>query len=190
MKTPLIIGLTGKAGAGKDTVSEIICSAHQFAAIGFADPIRRMIFELFCIASIPNDHIFDRTKKEQIIPALGVSYRHMAQDLGTKWGQELAPDFWIKIAEKRILERRKHRNFQRFCISDVRFPREAAWVRSKGGVIWQIDRPGIAPVRAHVSEQLIDQITPDQTIINDGSVDDLRLKVTALAEQLLDQNHG
>ena len=38
-------------------------------------------------------------------------------------------------------------------------------------MIWRIERPGIEPVRAHVSELGADQIRSDRVIVNDGSID-------------------
>jgi hypothetical protein len=64
----------------------------------------------------------------------------------------------------------------------VRFANEAAWVRENDGVIWRIYRPGLEPVRAHVSESEMDAIRPDVTIHNVGTLDDLRTSVLEALE--------
>jgi hypothetical protein len=61
-----------------------------------------------------------------------------------------------------------------FVVTDTRFALEADWLRGQGGVIWRIERPGVQPVRAHVSELGAEQIRADRVIVNDGSLDDLR----------------
>jgi dephospho-CoA kinase len=46
MSKPFIIGLTGYAGSGKDTVRNILEAKHGFDGIAFADPIRDMLTAL------------------------------------------------------------------------------------------------------------------------------------------------
>lgn len=179
-KPNFIIGLTGRAGSGKDTARAIL-QEHGFVGLAFADPIRDMIAMLFASNGINSSWMHERHLKEQVIPDLGVSYRHMAQTLGTEWGRSLQPDFWLRIAGA-YMDSTQAATFDNllFVISDVRFANEAAWVRARGGVVWRIERPGIAPVRAHASEAEIDQIEPDLTLHNTGSIDDLR-KLIAIA---------
>lgn len=64
-------------------------------------------------------------------------------------------------------------------MTDTRFTVEADWVRAQGGVIWRIERPGVAPVREHVSEMGTIYIKSDRVIINDGTLDELRAQVGA-----------
>lgn len=74
--------------------------------------------------------------------------------------------------------------YARFVISDVRFANEADWVRQRGGVIWRINRPQAAPVRAHVSETEMQSIQPDVCVDNTDTLDHLRTQVQqALALQ-------
>jgi predicted ATPase len=94
MTNTKIIGLTGPAGSGKDAVRDIL---EDLGLIGFAfaDPIRNMIRGLLTDNGLSDDWMDDRNLKERIIPALGVSYRQMAQTLGTEWGRGLRSDFWL-----------------------------------------------------------------------------------------------
>jgi hypothetical protein len=96
----------------------------------------------------------------------------MAQQLGTEWGRALSENIWLDIAAKKI-QLCKEFNGAGVTISDVRFPNEAAWVKAQGGVIWKIIRPGIEPVRAHASEDLIASLPYDYVIDNRGSIDNL-----------------
>jgi hypothetical protein len=43
----MIIGITGKAGSGKDTVADILVKDHGFVRIGFADVMKRFCAEVF-----------------------------------------------------------------------------------------------------------------------------------------------
>ena len=179
--TTTLIGLTGLAGAGKDTVRQILEQQHGYIGLGFADPIRNMLRTLFSDNGISEEWMDARNLKEQPIPALGKSYRELAQTLGTEWGRKvLGEDFWIKVADAYIKDINGRDGYAWTCISDVRFVNEADWVRLRGGVIWQVIRPGLDAVRPHISEQGAASIKPDDVIYNDGSIDDLADDVRAL----------
>lgn len=57
---------------------------------------------------------------------------------------------------------------------DIRFENEAAFLRSHHGKIWHITRPNLQKVNAHASEHGIAQAPGDVTIMNDGSMEDLK----------------
>lgn len=178
MTKPRLIGLTGYAGTGKDTVRQILEDQYDLDGMAFADPIRDMLSSL--LASVGADEIWmtARHLKERDIPQLGMSYRKLAQTLGTEWARALDPDFWVRIAAAKV-ELCAHYNQAGVVISDVRFPNEAAWIKSRGGVIWRVIRPGTEPVRAHASEDLIAGLPHDYVIDNSGEIDDLDVAVKA-----------
>jgi hypothetical protein len=172
MTKPLLIGLTGLAGSGKDTVRGLLQARHEFNGIAFADPIRDMLSVLFTSCGVSDDWMTERELKERDIPAIGASYRKMAQMLGTEWGRQIDPNFWLKITEAKV----KYINeidSGAIVISDVRFPNEAEWIQSQGGMIWKIIRPNIDAVREHASEALVNQLPYDWVIDNRGSIEDL-----------------
>ena len=168
-----LVGLTGYAGTGKDAVRAIL-QESGFNGFAFADPIRTMLNQLLTSNGIDPAWMNERNKKEEIIPALGVSYRHMAQTLGTEWGRGLQGDFWLRIADSYLNDLTWDSTLTHFVVSDVRFENEAEWVRERGGVIWRIHRPLAEPVRGHASESGIDRIAPDLTIQNTGTMEDLK----------------
>lgn len=175
MTKPLLIGLTGLAGSGKDTVRNILEGSHGTFGLAFADPIREMLRALLAGCHLDDSWMTDRVLKESTIPGIGASYREMAQLLGTEWGRAIDPDFWLKITAVRVAAlRAMHRPV---VISDVRFPNEAAWIRSEGGVVWKILRPGVEPVRAHASEAHVDALPYDYVIDNSGSIANLERAV-------------
>lgn len=176
----ILIGLTGNAGSGKDTVRAIL-EMQGFCGLAFADPIRAMIRELLTSNGIDDACLDERALKETIIPELGVSYRHMAQSLGTEWGRNLQRDFWLRMAGAYMADQQEAGQTH-FVISDVRFANEAKWVRQRGGQIWRVHREGIAAVREHASERGVDHIRPSRTIHNNGTLDDLREAVLELLE--------
>jgi hypothetical protein len=172
MTKPLLIGLTGYAGSGKDTVREVLEEQHGIDGLAFADPIRDMLTALFETCGVDTKWMTERDLKERDIPEIGASYRKLAQLLGTEWGRAIAPDFWLKIAAAKISMYSEYGSLGT-VVSDVRFPNEAEWIKAQGGVIWKIIRPGVEPVRAHASEDLIASLPYDYVIDNRGTISDL-----------------
>jgi hypothetical protein len=172
-----IIGLTGYAGSGKDTVREILEKRWHCTGFAFADPMRAMVHTLLSVTGVDTRYARDRQLKELTIPEYGVSYRHLMQSLGTEWGRGIASDFWLRIAEAYMAELTEGDDDAICVISDVRFANEAAWIRKHGGVIWRVDRPGLNKVRNHVSESEIDTIVYDTVLPNDGTFEDLEVWV-------------
>lgn len=185
-KPTLIIGLVGLAGSGKDTVAQLLQDhwakdGRVSMCTAFADPIRTMCRDLMRYAGVqePDRYLFDRQLKEATIPELGVSYRHLAQTLGTEWGQQcIGRDVWIRVLDQR-LQAYRERKVTHFVIPDVRFAVESDWLRTQGGAIWRIERPGVEPVREHVSESSTATIRSNRVILNDGTLEDLRAMVGA-----------
>lgn len=177
---PLLIGLAGPAGSGKDTVRAILENKHDFCGLAFASPIRGMVRELLVANGCSADYMERRDLKEALIPGLGVSYRHLAQTLGTEWARvHFGDDFWVRTLATRVAWLRGQGR-RLFVVSDVRFANEAGWIRAQGGEVWMIERPGLQPVRQHVSECV--QFRVDQVLRNDGTLADLeRATLNALA---------
>lgn len=157
----IIIGLTGRAGSGKDTLASYLVVHHGFTQLAYADPIRDML-ELGM--GIESHHL--REDKESLIPWLGVSGRHLMQTLGTEWGRDLIrQDLWRLLLMRRL--DRLQEETDRFVISDLRFENEADFIHSlPGGTVWHLERPHVAPVRAHTSESGIDYQPGDAILIN------------------------
>lgn len=172
---PPLIGLTGPAGCGKDTVRSMLEMHHGYHGLALSDPIRSMITSLLRTACADANHAHARELKERPIPGLGVSYRHLAQTLGTEWGREtISPELWTSIAGMRMAELvSDNLGPINFVVSDIRFESEAQWLRQRGGVIWEIMRPRVQAVRAHTSEAGIAHAHISQTLCNDGNIADL-----------------
>lgn len=158
MKT--LIGITGKAGSGKDTVAGYLCTVYGFTRYGFADPIKQMLGKIGVDCWSP--HL-----KEVPVPWCGVSPRRMAQTLGTDWGRQLIhPDLWLLIAGQYIDHHQEHS----VVIPDVRFENEVAWIRAQGGQVWHLHRPTAIPVESHVSEMGVVFRQGDGVLVNDGTM--------------------
>lgn len=167
-----LIGIAGRARSGKDTVANFIIAAIGGYRYSFADPIRAMLAPLGVNMSDP----YWQARKEELIPALGVSPRRMMQTLGTEWGRQLInPDLWLIMAHQRLLQ-----NGPGMVIPDVRFDNEAAWIRKHGGRIIHVFRPDTKAVEAHASEDGIEMQDTDVRLFNSGTLEELQLSVREL----------
>lgn len=169
MARPAIIGLCGKARVGKDEVGNFILAHQGGYRYSFADPLRAMLVPLGIDMSDP----YWQARKEDPIPALGVSPRRMMQTLGTEWGRELVnPDFWLLMAKQRLLN-----NGPGMVVTDVRFPNEADWVR-KHGLLIHVLRPDAKEIEAHTSESGVEiNRDTDLQLFNTGTLDELQIAV-------------
>jgi hypothetical protein len=168
---PMLIGVTGKAGSGKDTFANELCNnCLKYSKIAFADPIKEGISAIF---SIPMFDLENRVNKERKIAHIGKSPRQLMQLLGTEFGRDLIDrDIWIILARRRINELFK-RGIS-IVITDVRFENEAEMIRNMNGLIVHIERPGIEAVASHISEKGIERLPEDYVIYNTHTIDTLR----------------
>lgn len=171
---PQIIGITGKAGSGKDTAGDFLRSSGMYTKMAFADPIRRGISAIFNLYREQLEH----PAKEQPLPKIGKSPRQLMQTLGTEWGRNLVhPDLWLILAGTTIQKSLAETEY--VVITDVRFENEAQMVRDMGGVIWHIHRNGAGTQHEHVSEAGVNLHTGRDVIIdNNGSIKDLHVAIT------------
>lgn len=180
----VLIGIAGKAGAGKSSLcNEIVRHCHfmgvSHAVISFADPIKEM---LSCIGVQTHDAV-----KEQPIDWLdGLTPRKMMQSLGTEWGRALLDDMWVRVWKRSVVDESSF-GTRVIVTPDVRFEDEAASIRELGGIIVHVNRPGehrSADTFAHSSESGIAVAKCDVTVTNDRGISVLE----AAACKLIDRN--
>lgn len=180
MKT---IGITGKAGAGKDTIGDYLVQHHGFLKFAFANPLKCMIDTAFGPIAWS-----DRRVKETPLPKIGKSPRELAQTLGLEWGRQVVhPDVWVILMEQAVAEVERAEwagaaGVEGVVITDVRFENEADWIRARGGEVWHVRRD-TAGVADHPSENGIALKEGDGVFLNHSTIDDLYGAVErALAE--------
>jgi len=169
-----VIGIAGKARSGKDTLAGFMVpfGGYQYS---FADPIRQMLLPLGVDMGVE----YWQQRKEEVIPALGVSPRRLMQTLGTEWGRQLInQNLWLILAQQELL-----RLGPGMVVADVRFDNEAEWVRRMGGRIIHLERPQTMSVEAHASEMGVTKLNEDIVIHNTGSLSELQQKVVELFQQ-------
>lgn len=180
-----IIGLTGKAGAGKDTIADRLVLNHGFCKVALAAPMKEALNRLFGFD--PSDW-YDREWKEQPIASIGKSPRQLAQTMGTEWGRNaINENLWILLATRKMAEVESFhkdtfgQNIPGFVVPDVRFENEARWIRSRSGIIWHVRRGAALPVAAHLSESGISEAIGDVVIHNNHTIAELTSGVDNIA---------
>lgn len=172
MSKQILIGLSGPAGCGKDTVARYLsnCGYHRYT---LAMPLK---MGLEVMLGISLDVWDDRVRKEQVIDWLGKSPRQVAQTLGTEWGrQQVHPELWVKLMLRKWDEVRRSGS-PRMVVTDVRFDNEAQAIKDAGGTVWRIDREKVASVAEHVSEKGVNPALIEGSFKNSGTLDQLEAR--------------
>lgn len=171
----MIIGLSGFARSGKDTVAEILVNDYGFERVAFADPIRNILYALNPavdgerVADMVDNYGWDIAKSKPEV-------REFLQTLGYAARMHITPEVWVMAAFAKM------RADKNYVIADVRFRNEAEWIKKYNGEVWRVERPGVEAVNAHVSEWEMNEYSFDHGINNDGTLEQLRHLVKTLYE--------
>jgi hypothetical protein len=204
----MIIGLTGLAGSGKDTVAALL-AMRGFTRYAFADELREQVVrylnalrfdpeQRWFLAAAWGAEVVTAVMEGRITPEMVYAkptpplMRQLLQKHGTEFRRAQDLNYWVdKLMDKIDLDKAAYDPKPQFCgaqgfsavISDARFPNEAEAIRERGGKIWRVVRgvaTGFIGDSGHISESGQSEIVADETLINDGTVYDLAMKVRAL----------
>ena len=205
----MLIGLTGHAGTGKDSVASVLCAAG-WRSIAFADALRT---EISATWSIDQRLLTNRAHKEQPVAALCVGRGNngnwlrwatmrdrplslieprSARWVLQQWGdfrRAADPNYWVRHVSYWVQYQRQH-GAPHLVVTDVRYGNEAFILRGLGGHIVRVHRPGGTPLTAdtaqHSSERHAD-LHADADIANDSTLAALGAEVWRVVEQLASQ---
>lgn len=204
--TDPMIGIAGWAGAGKDSVADILGVCFDFKKIAFADPLREMAMAIDPIvafedaADMGGDPMIEPVRYSDALARYGYNeakfkfpeIRRFLQKLGTEAVRDvLGGDTWTKLAMQRAWGHMFHHGMgedivQGVAIADTRFRNEADVIVSDGkGIVIRVTRPGVGPASDHISEHDLDDWDFDYVIENDGSLDDLETKVIEMVDKTI-----
>lgn len=154
-----IIGVTGLAGAGKDTVGQHLVRKYGFTRRAFADSLKQLAVQI-------------NPQLEQTVVLFGWEMakkipgnREFLQNLGHGARQVFGDNFWINQVFVDMPER--------MVLTDLRYENEFERVMAAGGVVLRVTRPGLEPVNNHVTETGHATIPTDHTVVNMGSLAEL-----------------
>lgn len=175
-----VIGLSGYAQSGKDTIAAYLVEHDGWERVAFADTLREAVYTLDptiksqvfgeyrhrALRSVVDEFGWDAAKTS---PVWGDEVRQLLQRMGTDVGRQLLGDnVWVDLAMRKLEPGHK------YVFTDVRFPNEAEAIKRVGGHMWRVKRPNCGPVNGHVSETALDTFLFDDFIWNDSTVADLQ----------------
>ena len=179
----MIIGISGKAGSGKDTAAKMLevlyanpdISYEDFAnkryknfadiqIVHFADSLKETAQVLFRIGEWETN---TQEGKKTTINWIGKTVRELLQGIGQGLRDAIDPNLWVKILFANT------EDWSNYIIADVRYPNEVYAIKKRNGILLRIDRKG-AGAGNHSSETALDDYKEwDVHIENNGSIEDL-----------------
>jgi phosphomevalonate kinase len=190
---PQIFGFSGKLGVGKNYVAEELFYGSlpsNTMIMAFADH-----FKVDCVSK-------DDVDFEKVFVKKDEHTRRLLQLRGTEEGRDkYGDDIWIRTIETWI-QLYYQRGIDYFIITDVRFPNEAAWVRSVEGKTFRINAPNrnnkalneesngnpemLQSIATHVSETALDYYTEFDYVINNdyGEESNVKEKIQSIIKKL------
>ncbi|MFZ4411454.1 MAG: hypothetical protein ACOYOV_00125 [Bacteroidales bacterium] len=181
----MLVVISGKARAGKDSVFNILAKCGGFKRIAFADPLKNMCSTVF---NIPIEFFYDDDKKDTPfdIPvsyidfhsalqfAVGadlplqdiefVSPRDLLQKVGTDIVRKhVADDFWIKLLVKEL-----QNTDGNIAITDARFQNERDALKAIGGILMLVKKPNTGGGDSHITENDIGDESAYALVINNN----------------------
>lgn len=197
----MVLGITGRAGSGKNTVAEMLQrelgGEFKIACEGFADSLK--LSAARALGFDPADTreaiaMADALKTCGSVSAIiehgpydvqeaRISGREFLQRYGTESHRDVfGYDFWVDqvIPPGGFTDP----DFDLKIITDLRFENEVKRIREVDGLIWRVYRPGRDGADTHVSEAGIADDEINWSIFNDGTLESLADRVRPLAAQL------
>ena len=179
----MIIGISGKAGSGKDTAAKMLevlyanpdISYEDFAnrryknfvdiqVVHFADILKETVQTLFGIGEWETN---TQEGKKTTISWIGKTVRELLQGVGQGLRDAIDPDLWVKALFANT------ECWSNYIIADVRYPNELEAIKERDGVLIRIDRKD-AGAGNHSSETALDDYNDwDFHIGNNGSLEEL-----------------
>lgn len=189
-----LIGISGKAGSGKDTVADFLTSTYKnYYYEPFAYGLKDAAAAAF---GLPRNVFDDRDLKESQQVAWGVSPRQIAQFLGTEMFRntinQLIPgigeNFWVHRMYGRCQgtlvpdDVGAYEPGDTVVIPDVRFQNEYDFIIANKGIVIHLTRAGAdgnIGIPSHQSEAGFNFHTKELTyeVENNGTISDLHRKI-------------
>lgn len=145
-----IIGVSGKAGSGKDFVGREVLRPAGYTQYAFAWPMKMQA-------------IGECATYEEVFVTKPPHIRKLLQEIGTERGwKRFGENYWLDIAGGWLRTMRENMGVTRVYITDVRFPHEVEWIKAQGGKVIRLEHGDReyplagTPAAEHLSETALD----------------------------------
>lgn len=139
----MILGFCGFAQVGKDTLGAYVCEHYGTTRYAFADELKRQYCEMQHLSLSELEK--NKNQHRDGIVALSRARKN-----------EFGQDYWVQALDKQI-------SSDKIVVTDVRYDFEVEWIRSKGGKVFWISRPGFGAMN---NEEYV-YTTPVENICDD-----------------------
>lgn len=164
----IMVGISGKAHSGKDTVADILVEDYGFIKLTFADKLKKLVRHYY---KIPDKELWTDRKTPEV--------RRILQGTGELLKGLEGEDFWIYELQKKLTYRSMQKGWNnRVVISDVRYENEKAFVEECSGITIRIDRPDREEIEfnpEHISEKGLENF--EYIVVNDETLNHLKWKI-------------
>ena len=184
----MIVAFGYKSRVGKNTCSNLLeleflelDPSLKLGLCSFASELKHVCNTMFNWAGLQGEHFYEEHPelKTEILPELGKSPVSIWIEMSEKVAKTFHPAIWTKIT----LENQKEDDFT--IISDLRFPIEVEEIKNNNGIIVKVNRQTYMH-NDYKSDQALDDFTAwDYVIENNGTVEDLKEKISELAKKLM-----
>lgn len=157
-----VIGVSGKAGTGKDHISQ-----HFIRPLGFYQWSLAWHFKVWTVGKGLATH-------EEVFVTKPPHIRKELQLEGTERGRDVfGENLWCDTAREWFVLLNEQWGIDKFVIPDIRFPNEVDFVHSMGGEVIRINAPTraegntlSAEARLHISETALDDFVKFDHVVN------------------------
>jgi len=194
----MIILITGRKGSGKDTLADIIAKLLEHdnvKRLSFAEPIKQVSKILFGW----DYEAFNQEDKEDVDVHFGVSPRGFWQWFGTEVMQfafsaqfksvehKIGRNIWAKVLADSACD-----PSTTYIVSDWRFTHELEYLlynSSHTVVAVRVDRDSADKTDTHESETEVDNLIPNYSIENNGTLEELEELAKTMLEAIKNKYH-
>lgn len=175
---PVIIGLTGFAGTGKDTVAAILASDYGYQARAMGTKIQEEVLrrnpeflwdgKMYPYSELLKTLGYERMKRE--VPGV----RKFFTEIGHGYRLERGENVWLDhvLPNHEVFGLRE----PRIVITDVRYKNEIDRIHRLGGTVWRVHRAGYYAANTEEAASMA-LVVADVNVENNSTLDELKKRM-------------
>lgn len=181
---PTILGISGYAHAGKDSVGDILVRDFGFERRSVGDVVLDLLAEIDpCLSAIGVGDSLDGARSSVWLAERG--YEATKEETDFREMMQRAGAACRRVFGSEVLINATFANCPEFMVmTSTRYRNEAQAIKEYGGYVWRVNREGFGPINDHATEHDMDDWPYDYIIDNDGTLEDLAAKVAEGIERI------